>query len=79
MTGVQTCALPICLIYTDSEFLRRTRDAVSYLLMSKGVDEDTAQEVANDIEYSEQGMQDEGRVSFDAYALADYLRKHYAN
>jgi hypothetical protein len=31
-------------------------------------------DAVNDITYSEQGMQDDERVSCDAYAFADYVR-----
>ena len=54
------------LIYTDSEFLADVQTA----LITAGI----SIEAAEDVCYSEQGMQDEGRVSCDAYALADYVR-----
>ena len=54
------------LIYTDSEFLECVRTE----LIKAGI----SIEAAEDVEYSEQGMQDDGRVSCDAYALADYIR-----
>ena len=54
------------LIYTDSAFL----DCVQTALINAGI----SIEAAEDVCYSEQGMQDEGRVSCDAYALADYVR-----
>lgn len=54
------------LIYTDSEFLADVQTA----LIKAGI----SIEAAEDVCYSEQGMQDEGRVSCDAYALADYVR-----
>lgn len=66
------------LIYTDSKFLYDTQCAVYTALHKMGVDKDTAQEIATTINYSEQGMQDDGRVSFDAYELADFLRGFYA-
>jgi hypothetical protein len=46
-------------------------------LLKMGVDDDVANTLVADITYSEQGMQDYGRVSFDAYALADFLRNFY--
>jgi hypothetical protein len=39
-------------------------------LVEAGIDA----EAAADVDYSEQGMQDEGRVSCDAYELAKYVR-----
>jgi hypothetical protein len=55
------------LIYTDSAFLEQVRTA----LIKGGVSIEAAEAVT----YSEQGMQDEGRVSLDAYDVADYVRK----
>jgi hypothetical protein len=55
------------LIYTDSAFLAQVQE----FLISKGFDI----EAVNAITYSEQGMQDEERVSCDAYDFADYVRK----
>jgi len=54
------------LIYTDSAFLECVRTE----LIKAGI----SIEAAEDVCYSEQGMQDEGRVSCDAYALGDYVR-----
>lgn len=54
------------LIYTDSAFIADVQTE----LVAAGIDE----AVAADVSYSEQGMQDAGRVSCDAYALADYVR-----
>lgn len=54
------------LIYTDRLFLEQVRE----YLIAQGFN---ASDV-NDIEYSEQGMQDYGRVSCDAYAFADSVR-----
>lgn len=54
------------LIYTDSAFLECVRTE----LIKAGI----SIEAAEAVDYSEQGMQDEGRVSCDAYALADYVR-----
>jgi hypothetical protein len=54
------------LIYTDTAFIADVRAA----LVAAGIDA----AVAADVDYSEQGMQDEGRVSCDAYKLADYVR-----
>lgn len=65
------------LIYTDSAFLSNVQDKMRDVLLQMGVDDVNANELSADISYSEQGMQDDGRVSFDAYALADFLRKFY--
>jgi hypothetical protein len=54
------------LIYTDSLFLQQ----VKQFLIDNGFNA----EAVNDITYSEQGMQDDERVSCDAYAFADYVR-----
>ena len=54
------------LIYTDSAFLEQVRTA----LIAGGV----SIEAATAVNYSEQGMQDEGRVSLDAFEVADYVR-----
>lgn len=54
------------LIYTDKAFIADVRAE----LIAAGIDA----EVAADVDYSEQGMQDDGRVSCDAYKLADYVR-----
>jgi hypothetical protein len=54
------------LIYTDSEFLEDVRTA----LINAGISIEAAEAVT----YSEQGMQDEGRVSLDAFEVADYVR-----
>ena len=66
------------LIYTDSAFLANVQDKVRDVLAELGVDYVTANTIAGDVSYSEQGMQDVGRVSLDAYALADFLRNYYA-
>ncbi len=55
------------LIYTDKAFIAQVRE----FLIAQGFD---AEAVA-DISYSEQGMQDDERVSCDAYAFASYIRK----
>ena len=55
------------LIYTDSLFLQQ----VKQFLIDNGFDA----EAVNSISYSEQGMQDNERVSCDAYEFADYIRK----
>jgi hypothetical protein len=65
------------LIYTDSEFLKQTQAAVYDALIKLGLDSERARSVADAMDYSEQGMQDTGRVSFDAYELADVLREIY--
>ena len=54
------------LIYTDKAFIADVRAE----LIAAGIDA----EAAADVDYSEQGMQDDGRVSCDAYKLADYVR-----
>jgi hypothetical protein len=54
------------LIYTDSLFLQQ----VKQFLIDNGFDANAV----NDITYSEQGMQDDERVSCDAYEFADYVR-----
>jgi hypothetical protein len=59
------------LIYTDSAFL----ECVRAELISAGVSVEAAEAVT----YSEQGMQDDERVSCDAYELADYVRAGMLN
>ena len=54
------------LIYTDKTFLAQVKE----FLIAQGFNA----EAVNDISYSEQGMQDDERVSCDAYAFADYVR-----
>lgn len=54
------------LIYTDSLFLQQ----VKQFLIDNGFNADAV----NAITYSEQGMQDDERVSCDAYEFADYVR-----
>lgn len=66
------------LIYTDSAFLDATRLALADALVKMGFDANVAQELADAVNYSEQGMQDYGRVSFDANELAEALRGFYA-
>lgn len=65
------------LIYTDSAFLANVQDKMRDVLLQMNVDDDVANALVADIGYSEQGMQDDGRVSCDAYALADFLRTYY--
>ena len=65
------------LIYTDSAFKANVQDFMRDVLVRMGVDDEVANTLVADISYSEQGMQDYGRVSFDAYALADFLRNYY--
>jgi hypothetical protein len=55
------------LIYTDSLFIAQVRE----YLIAQGFNADAV----NDITYSEQGMQDDGRVSCDAYTFADSVRE----
>ena len=59
------------LIYTDSAFLECVRTE----LIKAGI----SIEAATAVTYSEQGMQDEGRVSMDAYDVADYVRTQMQN
>ena len=66
------------LIYTDSAFIANVQDFMRDALLRMGVEDATANALVADISYSEQGMQDDGRVSCDAYALADFLRNYYA-
>ena len=66
------------LIYTDGLFLEQTQNALRNVLVAMGFEASKAQELADSVSYSEQGMQDYGRVSFDAYALANALRDFYA-
>ena len=66
------------LIYTDSAFIANVQDKMRDVLLQMDVDDELANELVGDISYSEQGMQDYGRVSFDAYKLADYLYDYYA-
>ena len=54
------------LIYTDRAFIAQ----VKAFLINAGFDN----EAVNAISYSEQGMQDDERVSCDANAFADYIR-----
>jgi hypothetical protein len=65
------------LIYTDSAFKANVRDFMRDVLLRMDVDDEVANKLVADISYSEQGMQDYGRVSFDAYALGDFLRDFY--
>lgn len=55
------------LIYTDSAFLEQVKD----FLIAQGFDASAVEEIS----YSEQGMQDDERVSCDAYDFAQYIRK----
>lgn len=66
------------LIYTDSAFIANVQDFMRDVLLRMDVDDDVANGLVSDINYSEQGMQDDGRVSCDAYALGDFLRNYYA-
>ena len=56
----------------------KTQCAVYTALVKMGIADNVARETAATVNYSEQGMQDYGRVSFDAYELADVLRNYYA-
>jgi hypothetical protein len=66
------------LIYTDSAFIANVQDKMRDVLLQMNVEDDFANALVADISYSEQGMQDDGRVSFDAYELANFLRSYYA-
>jgi hypothetical protein len=66
------------LIYTDSAFLAQVQEQLYNALLLLDVDKATAKEVAYSVSYSEQGMQDDGRVSLDAFEFADFMRKFYA-
>ena len=59
------------LIYTDTGFIESVREVMKGL----GEFDDS---VIDDIGYSEQGMQEDGRVSFDAYDLVVALRAKVA-
>ena len=67
------------LIYTDSAFIAQVQAALFKALRELNIDEATAKEVAYSVSYSEQGMQDDGRVSLDAFDFADFMRSFYAN
>jgi hypothetical protein len=54
------------LVYTDATFIKQ----VKQFLINNGFEA----AAVNAITYSEQGMQDDGRISCDAYEFADYLR-----
>ncbi len=66
------------LIYTDSAFLEQVQAALYSALLQLNIDTATAKEIAYSVSYSEQGMQDDGRVSLDAFEFADFMRKFYA-
>ena len=55
------------LIYTDKGFIQEFHN----ILISLGFD----QEASADVRYSEQGMQGNTRVNFDAYKMEEYVRK----
>ena len=63
------------LIYTDSAFLAQVQEQLYNALLQLNIDTATAKKVAYSVSYSEQGMQDEGRVSLDAFEFADFMRK----
>ena len=67
------------LIYTDSAFLEQLQEQLYNALLQLNIDTATAKEVAYSVSYSEQGMQDDGRVSLDAFDFADFMRSFYAN
>jgi hypothetical protein len=67
------------LIYTDSAFLEQVQEQLYNALLQLNIDTATAKEVAYSVSYSEQGMQDDGRVSLDAFDFADFMRSFYAN
>jgi hypothetical protein len=67
------------LIYTDSEFLEGVRELVKRMLEGLGeeyIDAERIERIASELNYSEQGMQEDGRVSFDAFALGDYMMEY---
>ena len=45
------------------------------VFVQMGISNADANMLADSVSYSEQGMQDDGRVSLDAFDVADYLRK----
>ena len=63
------------LIYTDSAFLANVQDKLRDTFLQMGISDADANMLAGSVSYSEQGMQDDGRVSLDAFDVADYLRK----
>ena len=63
------------LIYTDSAFLASVQDKLRDTFLQMGINDADANMLAGSVSYSEQGMQDDGRVSLDAFEVADYLRK----
>ena len=63
------------LIYTDSAFLACVQDKLRDVFLQMGISNKDANMLAGSVSYSEQGMQDDGRVSLDAFEVADYLRK----
>lgn len=63
------------LIYTDSAFLANVQDKLRDTFLQMGISDADANMLAGSVSYSEQGMQDDGRVSLDAFEVADYLRK----
>ena len=66
------------LIYTDSAFLAQVQEQLYNALLQLNIATATAREVAYSVSYSEQGMQDDGRVSLDAFEFADFMRSFYA-
>ena len=63
------------LIYTDSAFLACVQNKLRDVFLQMGINATDANMLAASVSYSEQGMQDDGRVSLDAFDVADYLRK----
>lgn len=59
------------LVYTDKLF----KEQLHALLISMGFDKDAVE----DIRYSEQGMQGDDFISFDAYDFAALIRKQHAS
>ena len=57
------------MFYWDSAYTARLRE----ILIAHGFSADAA----NGVSGSEWGMQDEGRASYDAYSIADEVRKHF--
>lgn len=57
------------MFYWDNAYTERLRE----ILVAHGF----SKEAADNVYTSEWGMQDEGRASYDAYSIADEVRKHF--
>jgi hypothetical protein len=67
------------LIYTDTAFLEGVCGLVKQMLEGLGeewIDAERIAHIVKKLDYSEQGMQDYERVSFDARELADYMMEY---